>query len=839
MMYTPSRTNRRPRPPRPRRILGDLSGEQLELKGRQELSRVAASDINDVSLNLDVISPPAEKRQQKKVLAQLGLGKPLELPQPSPPPPYGQDLPSPDAVMQQTPPRPDSEDSTEDRLRARRATDAARSMGLEVDFGLADDEGVDAGSEGELGEAEMRMKLREMRRQLKQRDNELTMAARVADQALRHHEQMIAVLPPQVRAAIPHLIHIHPSSRYSSSGSPGPSRLRESTSSTVLSLGQDTPLFSDNGAMELPLDFIDCPPNSSSDSEDERQYGTVRQGDPQHLRPKLFSLPSSTSITSSPHVARLSILQQAENDDRFMALEQALAEAREGEENQRKAAARLRKEVDKLQREFTKTEERAAAAEAHQLLGIGSTPIHRENWKRKEVVEIRERGTYRGKRTDSTASPCASKLGKDATGTTSGGKIGWGSTTFPEYPPGPASRTKAKESPQPSRWDEEVERSKTTTDGGTAKRPIPLLPQEDEKRSASDSMPGRTLNLPKMRKRVSKSNFLSPAKHAPPPSRPSRSPSPLFGVSPIHPRARSITPSPFRNQTISPSGSPGFASLSSRMASMRQYVGANLGRTLGSELGSEFGDGWQDNVYSLQSLQWQHQEEEREDEEEEEEVSEEESEPPAPIPQTVSMALSSLATALAPSTMFNRNIDSSVPILPRGSLREPGLDYNAFDLLTEAVKLRKIRWVEDDWPTQDDGEPEAAMEQEREGSSGRERPTSVVSATSLSGWGTNPDPWNTQDYPDELSDTSMGLRPRKRPTLALAHRRVSSRNVIPTAKSLKLEITLENNEVITIPGRLVNDLICLLEIVMDHVEWMIIILYRLILDIRYGPKTTL
>jgi hypothetical protein len=61
----------------------------------------------------------------------------------------------------------------EERLRAKRATDAARAMGLEMDFGAggaAEGESTE-GSEVELNAEEVRKKLREVKKRLRQRDN--------------------------------------------------------------------------------------------------------------------------------------------------------------------------------------------------------------------------------------------------------------------------------------------------------------------------------------------------------------------------------------------------------------------------------------------------------------------------------------------------------------------------------------------------------------------------------------------------------------------------------------------------------------------------------------------
>lgn len=71
-------------------------------------------------------------------------------------------------------PRGSSADGSrlEERLRARRATDAAKAMGLEVDFGTSGSEARERtmDSEEDLSENTMRIRLLEMKRQLRRRD---------------------------------------------------------------------------------------------------------------------------------------------------------------------------------------------------------------------------------------------------------------------------------------------------------------------------------------------------------------------------------------------------------------------------------------------------------------------------------------------------------------------------------------------------------------------------------------------------------------------------------------------------------------------------------------------
>lgn len=104
--------------------------------------------------------------------------------QPSPPPPYGQQLPDithPSTESRESTPqlnevpeqaeRETSQDrlwEQEEQLRARRATEAARAIGLDMDFGA--NSGGDEDSELEEDEAELRRRLRSVRKRLRQRD---------------------------------------------------------------------------------------------------------------------------------------------------------------------------------------------------------------------------------------------------------------------------------------------------------------------------------------------------------------------------------------------------------------------------------------------------------------------------------------------------------------------------------------------------------------------------------------------------------------------------------------------------------------------------------------------
>jgi hypothetical protein len=234
-MYTPSPATRRPRPPGSLSRTREKSSpaalattntnaatpeiEQVrkrQISARSVLARISASpgDIQDVTMQLD--ENDGIGNQPKSRIVRIGLGLPgtlslpiprtareVEAPQPSPPPPYGNDSVHPPQPAT-TPPGQDSEiphhsahspgpsvqstkstGEVEERLRVRRATDAARAMGLDMDFGSGED-AESVGSEGSLSDGAVRHRLREVKRQLRRRDNGEIAEARV-DRVRAHY----------------------------------------------------------------------------------------------------------------------------------------------------------------------------------------------------------------------------------------------------------------------------------------------------------------------------------------------------------------------------------------------------------------------------------------------------------------------------------------------------------------------------------------------------------------------------------------------------------------------------------------------------------------------------
>ncbi|CAD6572234.1 MAG: hypothetical protein TREMPRED_000481 [Tremellales sp. Tagirdzhanova-0007] len=784
MMYTPTPSARRPRPPgsrsRPRssadklehhtsvRAIISPSSEDhsdaplpTHIGRRQEynrtgLARISASpsEVGDVSVGLDFEDP-------SKPSDVCLPSNPVE---PSPPPPYGTSLPDVPTPPRQLPGKISRRPS-------------------EIEMEQSED----------MSEDDLKLSLKSMRMSLRRRkDGKLVSGTMTAQ--LRSAELFMAA------ATLHRLSPVHASS-----------------SSTAYS-----------GHMHNPNNIS---PDLSSSSHSlraspERPFRTVRAKDvslpfPLHhvsSRPR----PSSSSQSSS-HYTRL----QAEADERIVSLEQALSEARESEDAQRKLAARLRRDFDKLQRDFERAEERGSRDSTPVVpIASASTSMPRERDGR------RRRETTIGK--DLRANHTRADFGEQS-------KAGWGSTAFPEFPPGPP-RARGQDAMEMGEVTERLGRMKM--DAASHDRPVLSSFATSESTELVDDMisPGSTssagsttlhvtdtlsrrsvhrLALPLISQKLRKGSLSDST------DRPQRSPTPL---SPRH-RVQAISPpaqesrrtrasfrrSPWPSPVLPRVALASPTSLGAKVASMRTFVSSNLGltasskpgRNLSTELGSEFGDDWGRTLRSLDDTHNMSSDDE----------SEHISDPPAPLPPRVSAALSSLAMALAP----HRISSGSIP--PKSSsFREPDRDVGEYRSLSKAVKVRRIDWADSN----------------KKGD---------VCVSKVTGWGKSVRPWEVGDVPDELSESSDGRRPSRlyaRPvvlrtvsggtdgSVALAHRRRPS--TLPISLGQRAEHTdmMAEWEAQTIPAKVVNDIICLLTIFVECVECAIIVLYCVMLEIRHG-----
>ncbi|OCF55360.1 hypothetical protein L486_06842 [Kwoniella mangroviensis CBS 10435] len=1115
MMYTPTPATRRPRPPRslsrqrlqlansqsdptsqkqkprshstPSSVVGNIKVEDTPLSAymrerredaRDHLNRISASPA-DVSfaldLNLSTSGTSITAVSNDEISAASGVARGegkaiglgisantsgMGLSEASPPPPYGQSLPSSVQPQQSevqnnpssrsiTPPRQDSgvssrrvstspvRNSRYHTLRQRSTTERESRTVHEHGRNIGGEQSEEIESEDGMPEGEMRNKLREIKQLLHRREEELYVAARVAEQALQSHEQIMSTLPTQVKARLPPIQDIYtplsnvlPDSSdslpYSSHFPTLVQRASSSTAAQPLSPIEDYPSTTSTTygrlssllSPQFPQYTLESPlkiPSPERHLHHSHQlFRTVRNADSslpfplhhQKARPTIFGIQSSSSAQlPTPRYTRLAALQ-AEAEDRIVALEQALSEARDGEENQRKVAARWRKEVDKMQRELLKMDEQRAQVEQDALR---ESVVGQAGWRRKSGGEPH------------STEPVGILATYD--GPTSGSKrIGWGYTAFPEFPPaGPSRDHNPQTVDQTSQFedisladeplgqitidtmhlqgqdaDSDVEEQPLSTH--LAVHTIPV-DEVDSMSTTSSFEGGRTAEKPKfistsparqslrhttstgqvktLKRKSPKSKYLSPKKARSKPASeantlgratprvtiesphisPSDKPHSRQGSQDSQSSGTSIRRSPWPSRKVdivdaspevrrtinffshsregsqSPSISPTFASLSSRMASMRAQINQSLSlgpeiglrRTLGSELGSEFGDDWDRGLRSLDHIQWAQptisspsppsrtsttspltlQQDHSESEDELEHDAEGDTscfspvyQPSYPLPPTVSAALSSLAMALAPSTIFSDDTKESSQILPKGSLREPGIDYSAYELLNEACKMRKITWAEGDTSANNEHQSKTSRLREKVGT------TLAPLHQSIKELGMTKDPWDEGEYPDEVtfSEKTLSDDEEKRSILAksrpysnkktlsfaagtktetprkyaLAHRRINSSNyqslhlsekqhepdlkgkgkVVEksqmkpdhtlTRKGLrsirsslkKLEIDEEEveKEPTTIPAKLVHDSFCIISIWLEYVEWFIILMIRICMDIRNGPR---
>ena len=649
---------------------------------------------------------------------------------------------------------------------------------------------------------------------------------------------------------------------------------------------------------------------------------------PQHHGRPAHRHASHSSISSrppmSPRQAQFEALRQQEIDDRFMALEQALNDAREGEESQRKLAARLRKEVDKLHRDF----ERVESGPSHDGLDI---PTHQEAHPMTPRIRVTmEKDVLPD--AASVRSPAADRRSTPADDE----KFGWGSISFPQFP------TVASLSRRRRRDDEEEEDPdlgdgtdrlrKLGPDGRRSKALSPALSQASSTHGSQSTETVPYVTESRANPHFSSRNFSGTAgsstgsrqiRHAPSQNslldvrrqdmvttpRHARSPTPQqptltvemldtesSGTASSRSSSRDNASSNLRSSRKSPwpsppgsthsnlsphprttlnfaasrpgSLSPAFASLSSRMASMRAFVTTALDaspsrpahRSLGSELGSEYGDQPEGSLrfienalFGLNSPAGTHL---TADEDGRSIISEGYFQPPAPLPAGVSAALSSLALALAPYTS---------PAPPRAMVgsRRPGSsghladdeDMNVFD---ETFAMRKIRWADTTRSSLHGSSSEEGVVTESVFSLPRSKSQALTmsSRSAPSGFHAKSPLGSKRERQVVISPRPpmrpASLRHSSDGSVALAHRRRLSQQAAVLSGSqirhdgqqypkdiVKRDGDEEWQEPTTIPGRLVHDILCLLAILVDFIECAVVIIYRVIIDMRYGQRDSL
>ncbi|ORX36026.1 hypothetical protein BD324DRAFT_651931 [Kockovaella imperatae] len=887
-MFTPDPSNRRPRPPGsivhrqdvkpiPHPSLpssSSIPGEcrspasPLDAKHRAALKRISVDsrELANISLELDVLSSPGGAKpgtlESSESIPSLSSLRTLGEVQPSPPPPYGggslaigqdEDLPggAPTPPMQDSTTQPETED--EEELRAQRAADAARVLGLNIDFDARSvSSGVSSASAESMDEATIRAKMKEMKRKMRRREQELAMAAQFAEQALSTQEQLLACLPQHVLAGLPLAAILDPS----------PSRPHVAPRS----------ISSSSSRSNQPLNQPHTPGESS------RLFRTFRAGDssiPFHVHQQRQSRPRLGG-----HFYTGPTLQQEVADERILTLEQALQEARESEEAQRRLALRLRREMEKLQRFADRAEEEVLA--------------------REHAIQI---STPRGGVTRQSGRSLADLL-------STAEPFGWGSTSYPAFPS--TSRTSDDaQAPDLGDVSDRLRRPATVSRGAS--------PSSIRSTSTSSR---HTTHLPldarRIRKKISQSTFLEPpssssrrtaissdgsssesttTRRSPVSAMSSSSfrrspwPSPRRGSTPIDPEdeANEEYPFPTMRSTVRvqitprPSLSPAFASLSRRMQSMRAFVSSALdpdstfsrARTLGSELG-DAQSSWDISMQAIERTLMRVTEpspERTEDEstagsigggggggadgdsdtgarpaaqvkdqdDNEADQSFESDGPghtPEPLPAHVSAALSSLALALAPATIspYSKTAYSEAE---RDSLMQKitrSLPRIKWALSIVSPLARKGPMAELVSSSEEDESPDELGTEDPWAA-----PSSAIHRPGL-------------DQMRRRAAYRLSLPLPARPTvdrqtsdssIALAHRRVSSQQ-LPTLRTIRdsqAPVMVQSEfcavEMQTIPGRLVHDLICLLAILLEFVECTVVIVFRVVIDVRYNRKSTM
>lgn len=491
-------------------------------------------------------------------------------------------------------------------------------------------------------------------------------------------------------------------------------------------------------------------PLSKSPSGSRYQVMSPKLGPHDKTPPHLRTVPSDPSLAFShpqPRApsdklargrdVRLSMLRAEEDEARILELEDALAEARDSEENQRRAAARLRRDMDKLRRQLERAEDAALERERLEYALAAATL---------EMSNRREQRSYG--RSNPIAFAVRSRGGYGPPSSDEDDRVGWGSTTFPEFPrdrlaPFDDSRYAHQELYEPDQHGssqgtesvrhEEVDltdppttlldraRSRPTVSSATFLSPgrgaspsvshqrLPLTPrlQVDAPsssirgRSDKGSLRARRTPYPASRPAPSDASF----------SLHRRVPSATSTTGSVRSRASIATQNSGRSQSPQSgiSGSP-LSGIATRMGSVRSFLSDYLGvrRSLGSELGSNYAPSPVTNFKDLDESPDENEEttEDEHFEDAEQHLHEDESQ------QVYEDASSKIGRPIVYKTPENQlsnqlsislsspKVSSKGPLSPtaafvlRGQLARH-LDSSAYDSITETGAPRRIRWA--DW----------------------------------------------------------------------------------------------------------------------------------------------
>lgn len=695
------------------------------------------------------------------------------------------------------------------------------------------------------------------------------MAAQVAENVLRQHEDLVSALPDHVRALLPQLGHFNApgSNEYSappmlSSDSQRPGMKRASAS---------TPSRS-SSTLDVAFTFGDPSIGSSSSARSsttpgttKRFFRTVRSGDssrpfPEHNNHNARHARNVFSTPAHRHSDSYAEIVRQEADDRLIALERALSEARESEEVQRKVAVRLRRDFDKLQREFEYAAKAMGQAEAggsqtnqatSSAESMTSSQFDTWAWKQRSLdgevghgagegrvlrprasrVKLRIKSKTKGENADRRKAETREEevtedglLSNDA---------GWGMTKFPQFPAAAAAG--------PSRYkDDDVE------DRLTRLPPRPTFSRLKEKlrhASPTKASPARLSGTPE--------------RHRSHPSFGTASDSPSDLHQPMSPQRHTSTP---RSR---------FGSIGSHVASVRKYVSESVrsttirGRSLGSELGSQYGESEvEDNNDTFvrdtvrlpgnsMARRQKHASDGTEGDMGYGELH--------PIPSTASSGLSSLALALAPSSTPSHP-SSRRSSKQRRSAALPSSYKRSLSPITPTVRRRRSSGRLSGSPANRSRDDPGSF-RPKKGRNNWIRPLQLPRAQGLRADSTRLRPGI---HPRACSDSQLGLVHRRYLTdvgtttsqmlKEVASARLSLDSIASSATLLavdsreELEKALHRDwsddcpprlELFSPPARLVNDLIILFSIMLEWIEIMVVIVWRVFVAVKYGRKSIL
>jgi len=605
------------------------------------------------------------------------------------------------------------------------------------------------------------------------------MAAQAAEYLLRQHEELVSGLPSHVKDRLPQLHNIT-TPRQSAYRETGRVHDQPSSSSPVL---------------ERISDDHSSPNNSPSRSSGKRLFRTVRNNDSSKPFPHHHHK-QARNIFSTPSRPTFAETIQQESDERLVLLERALNESRENEEVQRKLAARLKRDFEKLQRDFEHAEQTMAeqveeppkARSMDSTSSIESvTSSQFDSWAWKQTLnsdgEEDVRRVLRPKATRVKLRIKPKKVEREQLSMRDENDSAWGLTRFPSFPgeggssigdrltrlpPRPTfNRLKAKlRQPSPTKATPRHAQSASDNDS-----PVPSSRRETPSRSTRgrDSRPGMSNETFRSKSRSTSTHRL---RHSP--------------------SSNTVTPSkrqtPLRGR---------YDSISSQLASVRKFVsesvrsvGINGSRSLGSELGSEYGD----HDHTSDEFEPAKKEQDGKDMWEDERITGSDGTDgvfsrPISIPANASSGLSSLAMALSCSPV------SKVKTPRRSPTRSPVDDL---DPGSYRPKKGRRNWI---------------------------RPLLL-----------------SQRY-----DTRPAMYPRSSSdgTVALAHRRQrsSKEELYDLVREISSRDGAERRdrrlELYSPPARLVNDLIILLSILLEWIEMFVVIVYRVSVAVKYGRESIL